>query len=106
MKSKQILKSLHSLLDWKQKITFLFIMLIMVLSSVLTQLTPKAIGWLTDDILSQAELDFPAIFPILFFILIVNIVNEIIKILRRILVEDIATKTEKKSKGTGNFFFT
>ena len=92
MKSKQILKSLHSLLDWKQKITFLFIMLIMVLSSVLTQLTPKAIGWLTDDILSQAELDFPAIFPILFFILIVNIVNEIIKILRRILVEDIATK--------------
>lgn len=99
MKSKQILKSLHSLLDWKQKITFLFIMLIMVLSSVLTQLTPKAIGWLTDDILSQAELDFPAIFPILFFILIVNIVNEIIKILRRILVEDIATKTEKKARG-------
>lgn len=99
MKSKQILKSLHSLLDWKQKITFLFIMLIMVLSSVLTQLTPKAIGWLTDDILSQAELDFPAIFPILFFILIVNIVNEIIKILRRLLVEDIATKTEKKARG-------
>lgn len=99
MRSKQILKSLHSLLDWKQKITFLFIMLIMVLSSVLTQLTPKAIGWLTDDILSQAELDFPAIFPILFFILIVNIVNEIIKILRRILVEDIATKTEKKARG-------
>ena len=99
MKSKQILKSLYSLLDWKQKITFLFIMLIMVLSSILTQLTPKAIGWLTDDILSQAELDFPAIFPILFFILIVNIVNEIIKILRRILVEDIATKTEKKARG-------
>lgn len=44
MKSKQILNNLRSLLDWKQKVTFLFIMLIMILSSVLTQLTPKAIG--------------------------------------------------------------
>ena len=50
MNPKQILKNVHCLLDWKQKITFLFIMLIMILSSVLTQLTPKAIGWLTDDI--------------------------------------------------------
>ncbi len=99
MKSKQILNNLRSLLDWKQKVTFLFIMLIMILSSVLTQLTPKAIGWLTDDILSQTEINFYAIFPILFFILIINIVNEIIKILRRILVEDISTKTEKKARG-------
>lgn len=66
MKSKQILNNLRSLLDWKQKVTFLFIMLIMILSSVLTQLTPKAIGWLTDDILSQTEINFYAIFPILF----------------------------------------
>lgn len=99
MQPKQILKNVHSLLDWKQKITFLFIMLIMILSSVLTQLTPKAIGWLTDDILSQAEINFYSIFPILFFILIVNVANEVIKILRRILVEDIATKTEKKARG-------
>lgn len=99
MKSKQILNNLRSLLDWKQKVTFLFIMLIMILSSVLTQLTPKAIGWLTDDILSHTEINFYAIFPILFFILIINIVNEIIKILRRILVEDISTKTEKKARG-------
>lgn len=33
------------------------------------------------------------------FILIVNVANEIIKIIRRILVEDIATKTEKKARG-------
>ena len=74
-------------------------MLIMILSSVLTQITPKAIGWLTDDILSQAQIHFSAILPILFFILIVNVANEIIKIIRRILVEDIATKTEKKARG-------
>lgn len=79
MNPKQILKNVHCLLDWKQKITFLFIMLIMILSSVLTQLTPKAIGWLTDDILSQTEINFYSIFPILFFILIVNVANEVIK---------------------------
>lgn len=82
-----------------KKSHFYFIMLIMILSSVLTQLTPKAIGWLTDDILSQAQIHFSAILPILFFILIVNVANEIIKIIRRILVEDIATKTEKKARG-------
>lgn len=66
MNPKQILKNVHCLLDWKQKITFLFIMLIMILSSVLTQLTPKAIGWLTDDILSQTEINFYSIFPYCF----------------------------------------
>lgn len=37
--------------------------------------------------------------PILLVILIVNIVNEVIIITRRILVEDIAIKTEKKARG-------
>lgn len=71
----------------------------MIFSSVLTQVTPKAIGWLTDDILSFDTIDFFKVIPILLVILIVNIVNEVIIITRRILVEDIATKTEKKARG-------
>ena len=39
MNPKQILKNVHCLLDWKQKITFLFIMLIMILSVSYTHLT-------------------------------------------------------------------
>ena len=95
---KEVLKRLYSLLDWKQKRSFLLIVFIMILSAGLSQLTPKAIGWLTDDILGQSGLDFSGIIPLLLFILAVNVFNELIKIWRRIIVEDTATKTEKKAR--------
>lgn len=99
MKTTQVLKKVYDLLDIKQKVTFIVIVFIMIFSSVLTQVTPKAIGWLTDDILSFDTIDFFKVIPILLVILIVNIVNEVIIITRRILVEDIAIKTEKKARG-------
>lgn len=95
----QIIKKLYLLLDWKQKRNFLVIILIMMVSAVLSQLTPKAIGWLTDDILLRDQIEFSGILPVLAIILVVNVVNELIKILRRIMVEDTATKTEKKARG-------
>ncbi len=94
-----VLKKIYRLLDKRQKVKFLVIILIMIFSSVLAQLTPKAIGWLTDDILSKDSISFEKVIPFLIFILIVNVVNEIIKIIRRVLVEDTATRTEKKARG-------
>ena len=94
-----VLKKLYKLLDRRQKIRFIAIILIMMISAALAQMTPKAIGWLTDDILSKNSISFTKVIPFLVFILIVNVVNEIIKIVRRVLVEDTATRTEKKAKG-------
>ena len=94
-----VLKKIYKLLDTKQKLRFILIILIMVISAVLAQMTPKTIGWLTDDILTKSEISFSKIIPFLIFILIVNVVNEIIKIIRRVLVEDTATRTEKKARG-------
>ena len=71
----------------------------MIVSAGLAQLTPKAIGWLTDDILVEKQVDFIRVVPFLIFILVVNVVNEVIKILRRVMVEDTATRTEKKARG-------
>lgn len=95
---KNILKKLYQLLDWKQKRNFVFIILIMIASAALSQLTPKAIGWLTDDILVQNQIKFLNVIPFLAFILVINVTNEIIKIIRRVMVEDTATKTEKKAR--------
>ncbi len=94
-----VLKKIYKLLDKKQKLIFIIIILIMIISAVLAQMTPKAIGWLTDDILAKESISFEKVIPFLIFILIVNVVNEIIKIVRRVLVEDIATRTEKKARG-------
>ena len=94
-----VLKKIYKLLDKKQKFRFIIIIMIMIISAALAQLTPKAIGWLTDDILSKESIAFDKVIPFLIFILIVNVVNEIIKIARRVLVEDTATRTEKKARG-------
>lgn len=98
IKLKHILSKLYHLLDDRQKRSFLFIVVIMILSSALTQFTPKAIGWLTDDILIQEQIEFLSIIPVLLLILVVNVANELMKILRRIMVEDTATKTEKRAR--------
>lgn len=92
-------KKLYGLLERRQKLAFLFILLIMAVSAGLTQFTPKAIGWLTDDILRQDDLQFSNVLPVLFCILAVTVANELLKIGRRVLVEDVATKTEKKARG-------
>ncbi len=94
-----VLLKIYKILDEKQKIRFIFIILIMILSAFLTQLTPKAIGWLTDDILNVKGVTFEKVIPFLLLILIVNVTNEIIKIIRRVMVEDVATRTEKKARG-------
>lgn len=94
-----ILQKIYRLLDFKQKFKFLMILVIMVTSAALTQITPKTIGWLTDDILSVNGVSFKKVIPFLILILVVNVVNEMIKIIRRVMVEEIATQTEKKARG-------
>lgn len=94
----QIVQKLYALSTLRQRYRFVWILLIMALSAILTQLTPKAIGYLTDDILSQTTLEFSTLVPVLFFILVVNILNEALKIFRRLLVEDTVTKTQQKAR--------
>ena len=97
-KKESILKKLYKMLSKKQKINFILIIFIMIVSALLSQLLPLAIGHLTDDILSQTELSFIAVIPFLGFILVVTVFNEIIKIVRRLIVEDTCTRCEKEAR--------
>ena len=72
---KNVLKKVYQLLDKKQKISFGIIIIIMIISAILTQITPKTIGWLTDDILTKNEVSFDKVIPFLLLILILNVVN-------------------------------
>ena len=96
---RKVLGKIYKILDTKQKIKFIIIVLIMIFSAYLTQVTPKAIGWLTDDVLNVNGVTFEKVVPFLILILVVNVTNEIIKIIRRVMVEDVATRTEKKARG-------
>ena len=97
MKNKIYSKIFH-MLTKRQKLNFLFIIVIMIISALLTQLLPLSIGSLTDDVLSSEELSFLNVLPFLGFILIITITNEIIKVIRRLLVEDTSTRFEKTAR--------
>ena len=66
----KVLKKIYKLLDTKQKLRFILIIIIMIVSATLAQMTPKAIGWLTDDILTKKEISFNKVIPFLVFILV------------------------------------
>ena len=57
-----------------------------------------AIGFLTDQVLAQDEIAFVAVIPILLIILLVTVSNEIIKVVRRLMVEGVATRVELRAR--------
>ena len=95
---RKIWKNIFALLPRKQKSGFFLILLILAVSAVLSQLTPLAIGYLTDHVLAGQNASFASVAPILLAILVVNIVNELIKVARRLIVEDTATQAEKTAR--------
>lgn len=93
-----IYKKIFKMLTKKQKINFIIIIFIMIIYALLTQLLPLSIGILTDDVLGKDKLSFINVLPFLSFILVITITNEIIKIVRRLLVEDTSTRFEKEAR--------
>lgn len=91
----RLAKKIYALLPKRQKSGFVLILLILGVSAVLSQLTPLAVGYLTDHVLAGESASFASVVPILVAILIVNVVNELIKVARRLIVEDTATQAEK-----------
>ena len=98
-RGRQIWKNIFDLLDKRHKRRFLWIAVILAVSAVLSQLTPLAVGYLTDHVLAGGRTDFLSVVPILLVILVVNVVNEVIKVVRRLMVEDTATQAEKSARG-------
>lgn len=95
---KKLAAKVYRLLDQQQRRNFLIIIILMIICSALAQFTPKAIGYLTDDILANKDIVFISIIPVLILILAANVLNEALKIIRRLMVEDAATKTEQKAR--------
>ena len=91
-------KKIFQLLPSRQKWGFAIILVILAVSAVLSQVTPLAIGYLTDHVLAQRGTSFLSVVPILLGILLVNIINEVIKVARRLIVEDTATQAEKNAR--------
>lgn len=96
--TKAVWKKIFDLLPAKQKMGFFAILLILGISAILSQFTPLAVGYLTDSVLMGKPAAFWSVVPTLIAILLVNVANEVIKVVRRLIVEDTATQAEKKAR--------
>lgn len=95
---QSLFHKIYDILDKKQKASFLLVLLLLGLSAILSQITPLAIGYLTDKVLAEDEIIFASVVPILLVILAVTVTNEIIKVIRRLIVEGVATKVELNAR--------
>lgn len=67
--SRQLWKKIFVLLPQRQKLGFFIILLILAVSAALSQITPLAIGYLTDHVLAEQNIAFASVIPILLGIL-------------------------------------
>ena len=93
-----LVRRVFGLLRPKEKRSFIWVFLILGVSALLSQVLPLAVGYLTDDILVGDGVAFSRAVPVLLFILVTTIVNEVIKVIRRLLVERAATQAEKNGR--------
>lgn len=93
-----IVARLYRMLGKRQKLSFVAVAIIMLLSAGLAQVVPLIVGILTDDVLGSSKISFLNIIPYLLFILAASVLNETIKVVRRLIVEDTCTRIEKNAR--------
>lgn len=93
-----LVRRVFGLLRPREKRSFIWVFLILGVSALLSQVLPLAVGYLTDDILVGDGVAFTRAVPVLLLILVTTIVNEVIKVIRRLLVERAATQAEKNGR--------
>lgn len=89
-------KRVFRLMDSPEKISLFFASLLMFIAGVLTNLPALILGKLVDTVVSAETFQFGRAIPFIGLIMGVILVRELLTIIRKYLVENIATQTEKK----------
>ena len=95
---KVLYKEIGGMLTARQKRNFIFITAIMLVSAGAGQLVPLCVGRLTDELLGAQHFSLAGILPFLVFLLAVSVANELLKVARRLMVEDTCTRFEKTAR--------
>ena len=89
-----------SMLHKKEKTNLIFATIIMLVVGILTNLPAVILGKFVDKIIGLENPAFSVAIPFLVLIVIIILSKEILTIIRKYLVENIATQTEKKQTVT------
>ena len=89
-------KRVNALLETSEKRSLMIATFLMLLTGILTNVPAVILGSLVDKLVGVGKVDFSAAIPFLALIAIAVIVKEILTVVRKYLVENTATITEKK----------
>lgn len=84
------------LLHKREKISVVFATLIMLITGALTNLPAVILGRFVDEIIDLKNPTFSVAIPFLILIAVIIVLKEVFTVLRKYLVENVATQTEKK----------
>jgi len=84
------------LMDRSEKITLILASLLMLITGVLTNLPAIILGRLVDKLVGFKNIQFSLAIPFIFLIVVIIVIREILTVIRKYLVENIAAQTEKK----------
>lgn len=85
-----------SLLDASEKTALFFASFLMLIVGILTNLPALILGKLVDLVVKSPNLQFSSAVPFIVIITVIIIIRESLNVLRKYLVENTATQTEKK----------
>ncbi|MDP4010006.1 MAG: ABC transporter ATP-binding protein [Candidatus Shapirobacteria bacterium] len=89
-------KRTFHLMDRSEKITLVISSTLMLTTGILTNLPAIILGRLVDKLTESANIQFSWALPFILLIVVIIIVREVLTVIRKYLVENIATQTEKK----------
>ncbi|HUD19300.1 MAG TPA: ABC transporter ATP-binding protein [Patescibacteria group bacterium] len=84
------------LMDRSEKITLVVASVLMLITGVLTNLPAIILGRLVDTLVGHPSIQFSAAIPFIGLIVVIIIIREVLTVIRKYLVENIAALTEKK----------
>ena len=84
------------LMDRSENITLILASLLMLITGVLTNLPALILGRLVDKLTSFKNVQFNLAIPFILLIVVIIVVREVLTIIRKYLVENVAAQTEKK----------
>jgi len=83
-------------MDRSEKITLVLSSFLMLITGTLTNLPAIILGRLVDKLVGLKNIQFSLALPFISLIVVIIVIREVLTVIRKYLVENIAAQTEKK----------
>lgn len=89
-------KRVWGLIGRSEKISLIVASIIIAIASTLTNLPALILGNLVDTLVAKPKIEFSLAVPFILLIVVIILIREVLTVIRKYLIENVATQTDKK----------